>query len=89
MATLTSRATGPGVASQIARASTTLSRLSTLRTPLRNSPELICSRWYWSKRSRNTASATALVAMIIQIIHPPWDKKLGNMPFLYDSPSAD
>jgi hypothetical protein len=41
MAVFTSRATGPGVASQIEIASTTLSRFSTLRTPLRNSVELI------------------------------------------------
>ena len=51
IASLTRRATGPGVASQMARASTTFSRLRTLRTPLRNSMELICSRWYCRSRS--------------------------------------
>jgi len=35
---------GPGVASQMEMASTTLSRLRTLRTPLRNSMELIWAR---------------------------------------------
>ncbi len=40
----TSRATGPGVASQMDSASTTLFRLRTVRTPLRNSVELICAR---------------------------------------------
>ena len=44
MAVRTRRATGPGVASQIESASTTLLRLSTVRTPLRNSVELICAR---------------------------------------------
>ena len=44
IAVLTSRATGPGVASQIERASTTLSRFRTVLTPLRNSVELIWAR---------------------------------------------
>ena len=44
-AALPSWATGPFVASQMASASTTLSRLRTVRTPLRNSVELICAVW--------------------------------------------
>src|SRR5438093_97021 len=44
MAIFTRRATGPGVASQMESASTTFSRLSTLRTPFRNSMELIWAR---------------------------------------------
>src|ERR1041384_7636015 len=79
MATLTRRATGPGVASQMESASTTLSRLSTLRTPLRNSVELIWARWQCRARSINTTTATALVNNIRYSTGPPLDNNTGNL----------
>jgi hypothetical protein len=78
---LDERATGPGVASQMEMASTTLSRLSTLRTPLRNSVELICARWQNSARSMNTTMAMAAAIKISQITGPPLARSVG-MKFL-------
>src|ERR1051326_6379718 len=75
MAVLTNRATGPGVASHIDSASTMLSRLRTLRTPLRNSVELICARWQCRNRSIKTSTATALANRITQSTGPPLDTK--------------
>jgi hypothetical protein len=60
-------------------ASTTLSRLSTFRTPLRNSAELICERWQYSTRSINTTSAMAAAIKISQITGPPSVRNVGNM----------
>ena len=82
MAFFTSRATGPGVASQMESASTTLSRLSTVRTPARNSAELICARWKWSTRSTNTAMATALRSSSSHTTGPPAESNVGSMGFL-------
>src|ERR1017187_9590736 len=71
MAVLTNRATGPGVASQMDRASTTLLRLRTVRTPLRNSVELICARWQCKNRSMKTATPTALTSRSNHSTGPP------------------
>ena len=73
------RATGPGVASQMESASTTLLRLSTVRTPLRNSLELIWARWQCRKRSIKMATATALIARSNHSTGPPFDNNTGNV----------
>src|SRR5882724_10046428 len=85
IAVFTRRATGPGVASQMEIASTTLSRRSTLRTPLRNSVELICARWQWKKRSMKTTMATAPASRINKKTGPPLFRINGKvMRSLYD-----
>src|ERR1035437_255686 len=67
-------------------ASTIFSRLRTVRTPLRNSAELICERWQNNARSMNTTSAVEAASRMSQMTGPPLAKSVGNMSLLYGSP---